>query len=313
LRKCILYIAFITLAGCQPAIKYPPGGYRYPEHLLARDTNFYYYPIKDLESRLDSFRDAFAYYYFQSFQEPNLSIRAQPFPTFRLTYSIPLGKDYIITLTPEYITVKIRENYSDECLTLPDTSRLTPLERFHFRILEHNFPIEPNGRRSPWKQHWLDSLGTVYPALYDVKYYSYLWNKANALKGPCFTYTQHQVKITTAEFDSLVGGINASGFWQLPYNDDSGELGFDNPSYTMEANISDRYKLVQGIPAVDDSTHPYRHAWQQLIKKAGMGSLITIAFDHELRAVQVPDSVLQEVPLQEIRETPLKHRRKSKH
>jgi hypothetical protein len=312
LRRCILYITFITLAGCQPAIKYPPGGYSYPEHLLDRDTNFYLYPIKDLEPRRDSFVDANGYDFYQSAHEPNLSIRPQPVPTFRLTYSVPLGTDYIISLTPEYITIKIRENYSDECANLPDTSRLTSLERMHYRILQYNFPIEPNGRRNPARQHRLDSLGSVYPALHDAKYYSYLYNKANAHKAPCLTFTQRQIKITAAEFDSLVGRINASGFWQMPYHDESGELGMDNPGYLLEANIPDRYKLVRGIPAAD-SVPPYRQAWQQLVKKAGMDSLVVIAFSNTPDTSIKRPIVVQETELQEVRQELPKHKRRPKH
>ncbi|MBN8853981.1 MAG: hypothetical protein BGO55_10325 [Sphingobacteriales bacterium 50-39] len=183
MHKQYIYI-ILLLAGCHSAttIKYPPGGFGYPEHPLDGDTNFYYYPIRELESRRDSFRESYDYDYFQSAREPNLSIRPQPVPTFRLSYGVPLGTDYIIALTPEYITVKTPAHYSDECMALPDTSRLTPMERYHYHILHYNFPIEPTAKRSPWKQHWLDSLGTVYPALHDVKYYSYLWNKANALQ-----------------------------------------------------------------------------------------------------------------------------------
>src|SRR5258705_12169650 len=87
LRRACLYI-ILLLASCHSTeIKYPPGGDSYPESFSDKDTNFYYYPLKGRDSRKDSFYDADDFLIFQTFREPNLSIRPQPSATFRLTYT----------------------------------------------------------------------------------------------------------------------------------------------------------------------------------------------------------------------------------
>jgi hypothetical protein len=86
-------------------------------------------------------------------------------------------------------------------------------------------------------------------------------------------YDQRQISITQTTFDSLVSVINASSFWQTPYDDPSAEAAMDGDGFSLEANIADRYKLVRGIPATE-APFSYRKAWQQLVKRAGMKSPI---------------------------------------
>src|ERR1700754_5018778 len=72
LRPASLIIIF--LVACHPATHYPPGGYDYPKHFSTRDTNYYYYPIRNKVSRLDSIYNSWVYFTYRSIDEPNLSL-----------------------------------------------------------------------------------------------------------------------------------------------------------------------------------------------------------------------------------------------
>ena len=51
--------AFAAIAAsCNQPIKYPEGGYDYPTHIAAKDTAFYYLPLRKAFSRRDSFNRA---------------------------------------------------------------------------------------------------------------------------------------------------------------------------------------------------------------------------------------------------------------
>jgi hypothetical protein len=43
----------LTFASCGARTHYPAGGYPYPEHFTEKDTNFYFYPVRDKFSRQD--------------------------------------------------------------------------------------------------------------------------------------------------------------------------------------------------------------------------------------------------------------------
>ena len=306
MRKPYLYIVLLFVS-CHSTGRYPPGGYRYPEHLSAKDTLFYFYPLKTRESRRDSFRDAGSGDFFQSIHEPNLSIRPQASPVFRFVYDPSFGWPIIISLMPDRIIVKKILSKTDECMLLPDTGRLSPLERLHFRILEHNFPLEKPAH-SARRQHYLDSMIRLYPVLLDVSYYATLQSKAYAHQSPCFAYTEKQIKISRLKFDSLVEQINASGYWQLPFDIRCNEAPFDGDGYIMEANTPSQYNVVSSSSC--DDTGRYRSAWQGLIAAAGMDSLINICPVIKTDTASHPHPfVIQDVQLEDVPPAPRKKHR----
>jgi len=206
--------------------------------------------------------------------EPNLSIRPQPSPTFRLTYfdshEVP-GRPYrgpvIITLTPDRITIKEVDSVDTTCPY--KNPPLTALEEEHLRLLRHSFPIESNGKRHPTVQHYLDSLGRVYPQLHDVLYYRNLETKVFTQRTRCFFYKERQIKISSAQFDTLITRINASGFWQLPYEIKCNQSWTESFTIFMEANTPENYKVIKTDWCTND-TLPYRNAWQELVRRAQM-------------------------------------------
>jgi hypothetical protein len=147
--KPLIYITLFLFA-CNSSVKYPPGGYDYPEVVADKDTNFYHYPAKDKYSRKDSFREAYEYLFFRQFDEPNLSIRPFLDPVFRLTYGGPMTLTCIITLTPKEIILKKGVANPDfDTNNYPDTNRLAPLQRWQLRILGANYPLPNRTTTSP--------------------------------------------------------------------------------------------------------------------------------------------------------------------
>jgi hypothetical protein len=99
-------LPILLLAACHPRDSYPPGGYPYPEHVADKDTNFYYYPVKDKMPRRDSFRHSGDYLLFQVYNEPNLSLKPSPSPLFRFFYSGYTQGSLIIVLSQNSLIVK---------------------------------------------------------------------------------------------------------------------------------------------------------------------------------------------------------------
>jgi len=269
---------------CHPSIRYPPGGYDYPKQIAAKDANFYFYPMKDSLPRSDSFIIAVGHTFFEDFNEPNLSLRPMATPTFRLTWSPSFSKVTIITLTPHEITIKegtLRKDYN-----YPDKNLLTPIERLHVEVLGTSFPIDDTTHHSTRKQHRLDSMGRLYPQLYDPAYYKYLLDKEAPHTVPSYIYTVTKIPITPAGFDSLVDRINTSGYWQWPFKGSCPELPTDAGGITLEANTPEKYKVIWGSDCPYDSIS-YKQAWQALVNRAGMEKHIQLLWGWKADTVGV--------------------------
>jgi hypothetical protein len=309
-RRSIYYIISLSLIGCHSRISFPPGGYPYPGQVTDKDSNSYAYPIKDKESRKDSFYDAYSYVYFRPFNEPNLSLRPQAEPLFRLTYGAIARPPVIICLRPEEITVKVGN--SPEILGPPDTNKLSPLENLHLRILQSDFPIDEIRKSSSNvnRRRWIDSLGRLYPQLYDPAYYKYLLEKERVPPSKPFTYTFRKIEIPPSKYDSLVNLINASGYWKLPYKIDCDDPPTDGDAFVLEANTASRYNHVWVLEC-DVDTSKLEKACQELVKAARMDKEIKLAWDGIPDSNQVwhPPIVVQDVQLEEVRE-PVQHKHK---
>jgi hypothetical protein len=316
LRRILPYFVATIVAtsnsACHPSIRYPPGGYAYPLQVAARDTNYYYYLIKSKISRRDSMDYAFAYLTFQAFDEPNLSLKPVHEDIFRLTYSEALHRSpIIITLTQNLITVKSGKP-SEELINMPDTNRLTPLERRLVLLLDRNFPIdEKRPHRSEGKQHYLDSMGRVYPQLYNPAYYASLWDKEFAYTKPLYTYTSKAITISQPEFFHLVNCFDSAGYWHLPPELPCIDVPNDGYGFTLEANTSLQYNMVSSGSCGDTSIIPFARACQELVRYAKMDSVIHLYSDHKVDSVR-PPLVIQEVHLEDLQEKPVKKKHKKK-
>lgn len=293
---------------------YPPGGYDYPKQVAARDTDFYFYPIRNLVSRRDSMRDAMVYESFRAFDEPNLSLRPMSTDIFRLTYGEALNRDIIIIiLNPKEIVVKSGKA-THEYAQLPDTSRLDTLERRLVTLLDRYYPLdEKKTNRSAWRQHYIDSMGKRYPRLYDPIYYRSLWDKEYAYSKPLFTYTSRKIRITPSDFDHLVSGFNSAGYWHLPVELPCQSPPMDGWGFTLEANTSSKYNIVSAGSCDDTDTTHFSQACQELIRYAKMDSVIHLAWDPKSDTAHFKPLVIQEAPpLKEVQDEPVKKKHKKK-
>jgi hypothetical protein len=287
----------LLLAACHSRITYPPGGYAYPGHVADKDTNFYYYPVKDVLPRRDSFYDSYRYLFYKSVNEPNLSLKPLPSPVYRFWYSGFEKGNYMISLTQNEITVKKIRNNDSIVASHRDTCRLTPLERLHVKILDKDFPIdEKNPHRSPRHHAWLDSMGRVYPQLYDPVYYRSILQKENENRAN-FSYTIRKINITAETFARLVHQIDTSGYWKFPPKPAIPEAGFDASGFVLEANTSEKYNMVEGCFCGGDTFSRIASIWDELLKASGI-----------YNEIYPPDTakhlplIIQDVQLEDVKE-----------
>lgn len=246
--KIIISILFIFLVSCKTNTDYPLGGFDYPQNIADADTNYYHYPLKDIEPKRDAFKDTYAYLFYRPFEEPNLSIKALETETFRLTYSDAFGNFIIITLTEELLVVK---QGSPTTLYDDNTTNLSDIEKLHLRLLQKHFPIDTAGK-PPLKKHYLDSLVKLYPELLNSAYYHKVYQKSFVRNSEAFNYSASTINLKKGQYKSIVEEINSSGFWSLPYqleckkHDDA-----DGYSFTLEVNTKLKYKIVSALSCTE--------------------------------------------------------------
>jgi hypothetical protein len=275
-----LFPLVIALCGCSSIVRYPPGGYNYPDFVSKSDSDNYFLPIKNIVPRKDSLLYIQTHYLYQSFDEPNLSIKPIGADRFRLFYGGGLNWPVVITLTPDEIVVKTCKSGSP--YPPEDLGQLTELERFHYRILEYRYPIDESLRRTVFKKN-LDSLINLYPQLRSPAYYSYLLNKAIARKNWHFVYAENRISISLRQFKYLVNLIDSAGYWTLPYSIGCSEVANDAGGFTLEANTATKYNVVTRVECAD-SAMKFAMACQELVNYAHMGNKVYLSYG-------MPDSV----------------------
>jgi hypothetical protein len=302
--RSLSFFALILLSACHLKSHYPSGGYPYPKHFAAKDTNFYFYPVRDKFSRSDSIRDAFAYISYREMDEPNLSLSPMPSAVFRLTYDEVMGHGpTVIVLTRDSLIVKLG-HYTDEYYKLPDTSRLDTLERRLIKLLDRHYPLDKvstdTSMHARWRKHYLDSMGRRYPQLYDPQYYYTLMEKELAHSKPLFTYTRQSKKISDSDFHRFVNLLNASDFWHLPPECPCSDFN-DSWGFTLEANTATKYNMAEQCMCDADTTR-FKYACQELIRLAGLDKKIHVYHDHPytfhtIDAADLPPPVqMEDVP-----------------
>lgn len=310
----ILMIAFIcTLFSCNNEIKYPDGGYAYPEHVDDKDTNFYYYPLKDKESRRDSFWDADDYMTYRQYDEPNLSIKPQSEDVFRFTYSTAFGPITIINLRKNEITVKKDVKGGFTIIPAEYNTNLTDLEKFHLQILNRRFPLDAP-QKKPYIREYLDSLIQIYPQLLDVNYYQSLVEKTIEINTTKPTYYFKKISIKENEFKRIVTLINESGFWTKPDQQKCEVTWTDGDGFSLEANTLKKYNIYNGFACPNDHGK-FLTALEALIKAAQMDNEIGLIWSDTVDSIstQTP-MIIQDIQLQEVVDsTPKSKSSKSKH
>ena len=253
-------------------IDYPKGGYDFSANVGNKYSDFYYYPIKDLEPRNDSVWDGIIYKYYDAFNELNLSIKPAEYPTFRFFYHGFRQVPIIITLTNKYIIVKSGEKYQD--ILVPNEDKLTEVEKWQYSVLTRYYYTDSNKLSPMWK-HVLDSALVIYPQLLDTKYFRYLIDKVVSPNRQ-FTYSTIIKSISNKDFEYLVNKINSSGYWELPSTILCKELIADGVGFTLEANTTKKYNVVKVPQICPNDSSKLIQACQELVNFIGLGKDIEL-------------------------------------
>jgi hypothetical protein len=235
-----------------------------------------------------------------------------PNDVFRFTYGTALSRNItLISLTPNEITVKWGTPTA-EYYSLPDTGRLTAIERQLVNLLDRNYPLDDTSRHhSVWKRHYLDSMGRLYPQLYNPTYYLALEAKEYKHSKPIYTYKSKKIPITPPIFAHLISGFNAAGYWRSPLDVACSDYPFDGDGFTLEANTALQYNFVRGGSCSDADSGHFKHACLELIRYAGLKNLI---WDETAPGDTVKKPfIIDDVQLQDVKEEPSepkKHRKR---
>jgi len=176
----------------------------------------------------------------------------------------------IIVLTEKQIVVK--KALTDE-FWVKDTSRFTPTELLHYKILCNDYNFTQFAQRF-WSQKSRDSLRRLYPYMFRKEYRTYLEAKSVKIPNREFKYTTKPISISKSQYQQIVTAINNSGYWKLPYYVHSTEQYTDGFGYYLEANTYKKYNCV-GADDINDEK-PFAKACQALIDAAGMGKEYTV-------------------------------------
>jgi len=309
ISNCLLILFFPLLIfianGCQEEIVYPKGGYSYLKNINAKDSDFYFLPIRHTLSRRDSFwvtpsfKDVI-----NAFDEQNLSINPPKEDIFRFIYNHVA----IIILKKNKIVVKVPK--SGSFVLAPDETKLNSLEKMHFNLTFGNYPLEEEVY-SVQRKILVDSLIKIYPELLDPVYHRKLIDKVfSKYQGP-FEYSTKEIKITYDKYKYLVDLINDSEFWQRPYHLKGHEEAFaDGYVFFLEAVTKNKYHCVRSNMYFDGPSK-FRKACDELIKCTGIANEISWTTYEEFLNRPVQKIEVKELELEELKEEPAPKPKKS--
>lgn len=244
---------------CDNEIKFPPGGYDYPAFLK--------------ENLKDSFNQTYYVpYWCKAYDEPDLRTRSIGETTFRLIYQTTFDEEVVFTMTKNAIVIK--KPLQGHPYPEFDSLVLNGLERYHFQILQRDFPIQEYAAHNKRKAK-LDSLANVYPQLLDPNYYKELLNKARRLNMPSFKYSIKRVPISDSKYRAIVEQINLSGYWSLPRHVECTGDYADGYGFGLEANTANKYNFVT-LANCPEKAYAFSKACQAIIDASNLEEKIVI-------------------------------------
>jgi hypothetical protein len=308
----------VAWAGCDNdvAINYPPGGYAYPSPKDSVDTNFYYWPLRNVFSRRDSFRISSAYLIHNVFDELNISIKPAKKDIFRFEFFGFKHKPVIITFTNGEMMVKTggKEYLLDYIF---DENRLTDLEKIQYHFFEYRYPYYERNAPLQDRSRYVDSMIKTYPQLLDLRYYKTLLDKVKIPNGKHYGYDTKKIVLSSSEFGHLVSVINDSGYWKLPYSVPCFAEFFDGYGFSLEANTRTQYNFVEAGTCNEDRSK-FAHICQEIVKCAALEKDVDLLWFTRPKAKEEgpSDVFVQDVTLADVKEPDSllhPHKRKKKH
>jgi hypothetical protein len=288
-------IFFVFILACQSGLKYPDGGYQYVKEYKPEDTNFYFLPLRDSFSKMDSFLAANEANLYQHFDEPNLSLQYVGEDVLRLYYSPPFGGGVFITLVDHDLIVK--KQYPGSLMhqerILDDT------ENEHYNLL-YQYYFQTSMGRSPIKAKMrIDSLVTIYPDLLDPTYFLSLLKKSDYvgdLNKP--KYSVNKISLTAKKYREIMFKLNASGFWHMSFKRPCDESIMDGCSLRIEANTPKKYQAVTYSDCHSSiKQSEFAKVCQEIINLAGLGKDISMYSDSKIDPNDTP-LIIQDIELE---------------
>ena len=274
-------ILFIFFIGCTIDNKYPNGGFDYPQRIADIDTNFYFYPLKDIEPQSYSFGDSYQYVMYREFDEPNLSIKPLPKKTLRLTYKDAFGDVVLIILTEGGLRIK---KGNTNGLYDVDKSKLTEIEKYNLRILNKWYPIDTIGKL-PTLKRFLDSMIKAFPQLLDKSYYKSIYEKQFVRTDKKFTYESSNIQLSEEQYNLITKQIDSSGFWTLPYLIKCDETIADGDEITVEANTKYKYQKVT-VQICPNKTTKFIVTCQNIVHIARLDKEINLIWEEPTNSIR---------------------------
>ncbi|MES1221243.1 MAG: hypothetical protein ABUT20_37425 [Bacteroidota bacterium] len=270
---CSILLCSCSYFGKREAVNFPEGGYAYPSVVTSKDSAFFWYPVKDLISKQDSILLVYSgRNLYESFNEPNLSLRPGKEITFRL---ISGGPPSIVIIVTESELI-IKEGKTGSIFPYTNEEKLTEGESTDLNLLRYNYPLKKkNTEHSAWKNKWLDSLVAAKPELLTASYYLSLLEKSKTFPEEKFTYQTRRISIPVETFKKIADTLAASGYWSQSYQVPCNSHPTDGSSYVLEANTPKKYNIVM-IDDCEINNSPIANAFQYLIKVAGLQQKIHI-------------------------------------
>ena len=281
MKRIILLLLLSTLFSCsiqknKIELNFPEGGYAFAEYINPKDSSFLFYPIRSLETIRDSTYDAFyTRKIYESFNEPNISLKPREKPLFRILCLGMTTPAYFITVTEDNIIVKkgLRVDYLHKVNTA-----LTEIDQLHLQILESGVPLSKRLKnKSPVQRKFIDSLIKLCPDLLKEEYYHKLMSKSFIPLDKPFTYSTRKISIGSNRFVKIMNSINNSGFWNLPIELVCNNSPHDGNIIIVECNSGTKYQVVK-FGSCEDQPIDFKIACQEIIKYAGLSDEIKLLY-----------------------------------
>ena len=249
-QSSFLLIPLLLLFACssdhEVDIVYPEGGYPYLKNISSRDSNNYFLACRHLIPDRDSFFAFDSKYFFQGFNEENLSLYPPKSDIFRFTFECGFcGKAAIVRLTKNEIVLKKSKNgYSGATI---DQDILSAIEKEHYYVITRYYPFTVSKYPEKYKESYkrfFDSLIKIYPQLLDQDYFEELRTKARIIHNIPLDYTTKKIPITSKKFEFFIAILNNSGFWQRAYRNDCASAPMDGDGFIIEAATNSKYHFM---------------------------------------------------------------------
>ncbi len=247
-RFALVFGLSMGLIACGTDMDYPEGGYTYP--VMTEDIDTLYSPsaYKNIyHTRL----------WEKAFNEPNLMLRPMDTDVFRLKVFTSWGYDYIITLSPNKMVVKM--SISGSFYPEYDSSRLTKVERQHYYLLKY---------RSQFLSNKKDSLYKIHPQLFDSSYCYYLLDKSATFSEP-FKYSTETIRLSSRKYSKIISLINKSGYWKMPPSTQCKVTVVDGGASILEANTKHQYNYVASGSCTEEKS-AFEKACSEITRLAEM-------------------------------------------